>query len=171
MHALTHSLIEFKLRTYYPYSILQTPSHDWPFHFTYTHAATPLTLLQGRILGSDIDILSVVGIATVEISGGDHERPTYYLDCISNQNNGTGLRWTRQSVQHRFEVEMILSGTPGIRMLLGGINSGDLDIYTCSDLYSGDIASVNITSCEYNSILCCSWFYVVQLKNLQSIQP
>ena len=125
-----------------------------PYYCTFNFTATPLTLIQGRILGSsELDILPVVGIATVEIIGLPHERPTYYFDCISNQNNGSGLRWTRLNGPQRFRVDTIHSGLPGIRMSSGGIGSSDLGVYRCTDDYSNDAASLNITDSKRDSFV------------------
>ena len=38
---------------------------------------------------------TVIGIATVELGGSPTTRPTYYFDCITNLNNGSGIRWDR----------------------------------------------------------------------------
>ena len=101
--------------------------------------------MQGRLLGVNLEILSVVRIATVKIIGNDYEKPTYFFDCISNQNNGSGLRWTRLDGPQRFAFRPLISGLPGIRMSSGGIHSGDLGVYTCVDDYSDDVAFLNIT--------------------------
>ena len=52
------------------------------------------------------------------------------------------------SSQNAFGVENIPDGSPGKRLDVGGIDYQDLDIYTCSDQYSDDVASINITSCK-----------------------
>ena len=127
---------------------MHTHTHTHTYiHFTFTPAAT-LTIRQGRII-TDLDIIPVVGIATVELGGDPAGRPTYYFDCITDINNGSGLRWTKMSTENRFEFEPIPWGTPpGMRLSVGGIDYGDLDIYTCSDMYSNDVVSVNITASE-----------------------
>ena len=84
----------------------------------------------------------------MELGGNPASRPAYYFDCITDLNNGSGLTWTRLSTQHRFVVEAIPDGRPGIRLNAGGIDYVDLDIYTCSDQYGSDTVSVNITACE-----------------------
>ena len=112
-------------------------------HHLYNNIAT-ITIRQGRITSGSIEIIPVVGIATVELDGG----VTYYFDCLTDLNNGSGLMWTRLSVQHRFEVESIPGGTPGKRLLLVGIRHSDLDVFICSDRYSDDVVFVNITGCE-----------------------
>ena len=111
-----------------------------------------LTIRQGRITTSpqvSVELIPVVGIATVELGGSAASRPTYYFDCITDLNNGSGIRWTRMSIQLRFDVESIPDGSLGKRLNVGGLDFPDLDIYTCSDQYSDDVASINITACEY----------------------
>ena len=96
-----------------------------------------------------VELIPVVGIATVELGGSAASRPTYYFECITNKNNGSGIRWTKMSTQLRFDVEDIPDGSPGKRLNVEGIDYPDLDIYTCSDERSDDVTSVNITACEY----------------------
>ena len=113
------------------------------------HCAAILTIRQGRRSpSSDPSTAMIVGIATVELGGRSTSQPTYYFDCITNSNNGSGIRWTRMSTQHRFQVMDIPDGSPGKRMDATGINYVDLDVYTCSDQYSNQVTSVNITACE-----------------------
>ena len=107
--------------------------------------------MQGRIVTSgqaDVRVFPVVGIATVELGGNDASRPTYFFECITTRNNGSGITWTRLSAQNPFEVVDIPSGSAGKRLEAGRIDYPDLDIYTCSDQYSNDVASINITACE-----------------------
>ena len=115
-----------------------------------------LTIRQARIVTSSPAVLSivlfpVVGIATVELGGAPISRPTYYFECTTNLNNGSGIWWTRMSAQQRFAVESIPDGT-GKRLRVAGIDYPDLDIYICSDQYSDDVASINITACECRSV-------------------
>ena len=96
-----------------------------------------------------VELIDVVGIATVELGGDPASRPTYFFECTTNLNNGSGIRWTRLNTAHRFSVEDIPNGeSSGKRLNVGGIDYPDLDIYTCSDLYSNDVASINITACK-----------------------
>ena len=112
------------------------------------HFAAILTIRQGRRSPGSISTALIVGVATVELGGLPTSRPTYYFDCISNSNNGSGIRWTRVSAQHRFQVVDIPDGSPGKRMDATGIDYVDLDVYTCSDQYSNQVTSVNISACE-----------------------
>ena len=135
-----------------PFTFYSSPPPPLPYTHTHTHTHTAtLTIWQGRIVNSpqvSVQVTQIVGIATVELGGNPASRPTYYFDCISDQNNGSGLSWTRLSAQHDFVFEAIPDGRPGIRLGVGNIDYPDLDIYTCSDRYSSDTVSVNITACE-----------------------
>ena len=112
----------------------------------HTSTAT-LSITQGRNILTPVHNVQnypVVGIATVEL---DQTTPiTYFFDCITNLNNGSGLRWTRQSTPHRFPTSAPQSSK--LRLDATGISQSDLDIYICSDLYSADVAAINITDCE-----------------------
>ena len=113
-----------------------------------------LTIRQGRITNGSgqvsVELIDVVGIASVELGGNPASRPTYFFECTTNlpMNNGSGIRWTRMTTQHRFEVEDIPDGSHGKRLNVGGINYPDLDVYICSDSTSSDVVSVNITGCK-----------------------
>ena len=100
------------------------------------------------VSGGSPTIVPIIGIATVELGGNAASQPTYYFDCISSVNNGSGIRWDRMSAQHPFQLIDIPDGSPGKRLDVAGFNYPDLDIYTCSDRYSNDVTSVNITACE-----------------------
>ena len=121
---------------------------------THTHTHTPtavLTLTQGRIVSTptfDLERFNIVGIATVELGGNAASRPTYYFDCVTNLNNGSGITWTRMSTQNTFEIEPIPAGSPGKRLDATDIDYMHLDVYTCLDQYSGESVSMNITGCE-----------------------
>ena len=91
----------------------------------------------------------MVGLATIELSGDAASQPTYFFDCVTDRNNGSGLRWTRSSFPHFFRVGAIPGNRSGIRMYVGGIHYTDLDIYVCSDHYSDDIVRLNITDGEF----------------------
>ena len=92
-----------------------------------------------------MQIVRVVGIATVELNAGI----TYYFDCITDRNNGSGLVWVRQNSHHRFEVESIPNGSPGKRLWMVNVEFRDLDVYICSDgYYIEDVMFINITGGE-----------------------
>ena len=111
--------------------------------------------MQGRITTSpqaSVELIPVVGIATVELGGSLASRPTYFFECITTRNNGSGIVWDRLSTTNRFSVRDIpRNGSSGKRLDAGGIDYPDLDIYICSDQYSDDVASVNITACKYDT--------------------
>ena len=90
----------------------------------------------------------MVGLATVELD--TDLQLVYYFDCVTDLNNGTGLIWARMGGQLRFEVELIPGGTPGKRLEVERISNSDLGVYVCSDRYSSDVVSVNVTGCKYN---------------------
>ena len=87
----------------------------------------------------------------MELGGNAASRPAYYFDCITNLNNGSGIRWSRMNAQNRFHVVDIPDSSSGMRLDVAGIDYPDLDVYTCSDQYSDDIAFVTITACELAS--------------------
>ena len=123
---------------------------------THTHCtlAASLTIRQVRIITSpqaSFELIPVVGIATVELGESLASRPTYYFDCITTRNNGSGIMWDRLSTTNRFEVVRNPDGSTGKRLNAGGIDYPDLDIYICSDQYSNDVATVNITACKYDT--------------------
>ena len=110
-----------------------------------------LTLSQGRIVSSpvfNLEIFDIVGVATVELGGDPASRPTYFFDCKTNLNNGSGITWTRMSTDNTFEIESIPDGSAGKRLDAADINYEHLDVYTCSDRYSGESVSLNITGCK-----------------------
>ena len=120
-----------------------------------THAAA-LNITQGRITQSPFKLTrqTVVGLATIELSGDSASHPTYFFDCVTDRNNGSGLRWTRSSFPHSFEVDATPDGVSGIRMDVDRIDYPDLDIYICSDQFSDDVARLNITDRKYSLLLC-----------------
>lgn len=126
-----------------------------PHTHTHSHShVAALTITQGRIIpGTPINLMTfqVVGIATVELGGNPAGRPTYFFDCITTRNNGSGIMWERMSTPHQFDVGPIPDGSAGKRLNAGGIDYPDLDIYTCSDQYSDDVISVNITACKFDT--------------------
>ena len=125
-------------------------------HDAYVHKICSLATLvirQGRITNESgevrVEMIPIVGIATIELGGSPSSRPTYYFECITNLNNGSGIRWTRMGTQHRFHVENIPNHSPGKRLNVRGIGYADLGVYICSDSASNDVISVNITGCKF----------------------
>ena len=109
-----------------------------------------LVVRQGRVVSGPqglVDLIPVIGLATVELDSD----LVYIFDCITDLNNGSGLVWARVSAQHRFQVETIPDGTPGKRLEAVRISYSDLDVYVCSDRYSSDVVSINITGCKWLS--------------------
>lgn len=131
------------------YNFKYTCASLYTVHDILLHCAAILTLRQSRTPpGGATSTTTVIGIATVELGGLSTSQPTYYFDCITNSNNGSGIRWDRTSTLNRFQVIDIPDGSPGKRLDTADINYPDLDIYICSDRYSNDVASVNITASE-----------------------
>ena len=97
-------------------------------------------------MGVDIETYEVVGLASVELES--EMRPTYFFDCNTTENNGTGITWTRQSGELHFRVEAIPSRTNGKRLTASGIAANDLGTYICLDTYSNTRVSINITQGE-----------------------
>ncbi len=144
-HCHTHTHTHTHMYTY-------SLNNDNIYAFTHTliHAAA-LSLSQGRITFStpvDVEIVPVVGIATVELGGDPASQPTYFFDCVTTRNNGSGIRWERLSASNSFDVGDIPDGSAGKRLNARRIDYPDLDIYICSDRFSDDNISVNITACK-----------------------
>ena len=108
---------------------------------------------------------TVIGIATVELGGLSTSQPTYYFDCITNLNNGSGIRWDRTSALNRFQVIDIPDGSPGKRLDTADVNYPDLGTYICSDRYSNDVASVNVTASELIQLV-----YIIIGRHAHSMQ-
>ena len=104
------------------------------------HAAE-LNIIQGRVIKTPqarVETFPVIGVATVAIE----DDITNYFDCVTDLNNGTGIRWTKR----RFNFDPIPDGSPGKRLNLPGITTSDLGVYTCWDsYYIDDVTSINIT--------------------------
>ena len=103
-------------------------------------------MYQGRIFGSpvQVEVFPVEGLATVELVTN---RPTYYLDCNTSRNDGSGISWRKINGSNRFSVSDIFS-TASKRLSLSRITESDLGLYECFDTQSdaGDRAIVNITT-------------------------
>ena len=92
----------------------------------------------------EVKMFPVQGLATVELVAGG---PTYYLDCNTSRNDGSGILWRRIDGHNRFIVSDIDS-TASKRLNLVRLNESDLGLYECLDNQSsaGDRAIVNITT-------------------------
>ena len=121
---------------------------NWRDSTVLSYYVAILTIEQGRLTNgiSRVKIVRVVGIATVELNAD----VTYYFDCITDQNNGSGLVWARRNSHHRFEVDFIPNGSPGKRLWMVNVEYRDLDVYICSDGYHSidDVTFINITGGE-----------------------
>ena len=87
----------------------------------------------------------VVGLASIELDS--QTPPTYFFDCNTTLNNGTGITWI-EPLPSAFRVVDIPTSSNGKRLSIAGITSNDLGVYTCLDNYSNTTASVNITMGE-----------------------
>lgn len=92
----------------------------------------------------EVEVFPVQGLATVELVAGG---PTYYLDCNTSRNDGSGISWRRINGHNRFQISDIAS-TASKRLNLVRLNESDLGLYECFDNQSsaGDSAIVNITT-------------------------
>ena len=115
----------------------------------------------GRIFGLpvDVEVFPVQGLATVELATNE---PTYYLDCNTSRNDGSGIMWQKVDGQNRFSVSDVASSASK-RLSLARLTESDLGLYECFDSQSGagDRAIVNITTGNYFSRIeqsgfCCS---------------
>lgn len=111
-------------------------------------------MYQGRIFGSpvEVEVYRVRGLATVELVTNG---PTYYLDCNTSRNDGSGIMWRRIDGRHnRFSVTDIASSASK-RLDLARLTESDLGVYECFDSQSsaGDRAIVNITTGKYFKFL------------------
>lgn len=129
--------------------------------YCYCTGQSPLRVYQGRIFGSpvEVEVFPVQGLATVELVANG---PTYYLDCNTSRNDGSGIMWRRIGAQNRFSVSDVASSASK-RLSLARLAESDLGLYECFDSQSGagDRAIVNITTGKYFSMIeqsgfCCS---------------
>ena len=113
----------------------------------------------GRIFGSpvEVEVFPVQGLATVELVANG---PTYYLDCNTSRNDGSGIMWQKVDGQNRFLVSDVASSASK-RLSLARLAESDLGLYECFDSQSGagDRAIVNITTGNYFSRIRQSGFY------------
>ena len=101
-----------------------------------------ISLVDGQIV---VQTYEVVGLASVELNL--QPPPTYFFDCNTTANNGTGITWPGP-LPPLFRVESIPTSTNGKRLSVAGITSEDLGVYTCLDSYTNTTTSVNITMGE-----------------------
>ena len=118
--------------------------------------SSPLKVYQGRIVSSDVEVFQVRGLATVEFDNS----VTYYLDCNTLRNNGSGIMWTRVGGNNPFQVSDVGTGN-GRRLSLSGVRDSDLGSYLCYDTLSEDRATINITTGElfhfFTLVECDEW--------------
>ena len=108
-------------------------------------------MINGQV---SIDSFEVIGLASIELEAGPSgNRPTYFFDCNTTLNNGTGITWPYNGDAPRFRVEPIPTSSNGKRLSTSGITVSDLGVYTCLDTYTNTNVSINITQGE---ILCLS---------------
>ena len=83
----------------------------------------------------------VEGVATVELGGANP--PTYYFDCNSTVNDGSGITWSRLGgAQIRFSVSEVGNGK---RMDARDFRYEDLGEYSCRDQRTNNELILNIT--------------------------
>ncbi len=101
-----------------------------------------LAIYQTRVVYVSLtrETFRVDGVATVEIGGAT--LPDYFFDCNNTNNNGSGIRWSRQAGS---EISTEPGTHSGLRLLLENVVNGDLDVYTCTDTLTGDSLNLNIT--------------------------
>ena len=106
----------------------------------------PLETYQGRIsvinFQTDVKVFQVQGLATIKF--GEGPDVTYYLDCITSRNDGSGIEWLGIDSDSTIQVAKAPSGN-GKRLDLSGIRESEVGRYECFDTATGDRAYVNIT--------------------------
>ena len=106
----------------------------------------PLQTYQGRIsvINSqvDVEVFSVQGLATIRF--GEEADITYYLDCNTSRNDGSGIEWLGIASGSSIQVTDAPNGN-GKRLDLAGVSESELGRYECLDMATGDRAFVNIT--------------------------
>jgi len=87
----------------------------------------------------------VAGVATVELGGANP--PTYYFDCNSTVNDGSGITWSRLGgAQIRFSIDNIANGK---RLDASSFRYEDLGEYSCRDQRTNNELILNITDSKY----------------------
>jgi len=104
-----------------------------------------LQIYQGRVVTTSIplgvEVWRVAGVATVELGGLNP--PTYFFDCNSTINNGSGITWSRLGgAQIRFSVREVGNGK---RLDAGVFQYEDLGEYLCLDQRTNNQLILNIT--------------------------
>ncbi len=88
------------------------------------------------------------------MSIGGENLPDFVFDCNNTNNNGLGIQWSRQVGSKIFTQRGTYTGQ---RILLENIEHDDLDVYTCTDTFTGNSLSINITDGRLiSSIVCVS---------------
>ena len=100
--------------------------------------------LDGQIV---VQTYEVIELASVELNLQPGPPPTYFFDCNTTANNGSGITWLGP-LPPLFRVESIPTSSNGKRLSVAGITSDDLGVYTCLDSYTNTTTSVNITMGE-----------------------
>ena len=97
----------------------------------------------------NVDTFEVIGLVSIELEAGSSDaRPTYFFDCNTTFNNGSGITWPYNGDAPRFRIEPIPSSTNGKRLSASGITESDLGVYNCLDTYTNINVSINITQGE-----------------------
>ena len=117
------------------------------------HTVEVQRIYQGRIsvinTQFNVDIYEVIGLASIELeAGSSNARPTYFFDCSTTLNNGSGIMWLYNGDAPRFGVAAIPTSTNGKRLSASGITESDLGLYNCVDTYTNTNVSINITQGE-----------------------
>ncbi len=81
------------------------------------------------------------GVATVAIGGIGSDVPDFFFDCNNTNNNGSGIQWSRVG---GLEISTV-PATSGLSLQLENVDYPDLDVYICTDTYSGESLELNIT--------------------------
>ena len=132
------------------------------FSLLHTHTCTHMLIImhtvevqriyQGRISlvnnGVSVDIYEVIGLASIELEADLSIQPTYFFDCNTTLNNGSGITWLYNGDAPRFRVAAIPTSTNGKRLSASGITESDLGLYNCLDTYTNTNVSINITQGE-----------------------
>lgn len=126
--------------------------------------SSPLKLYQGRIIAAAdsvmVEVFQVQQLATVEFILS----VTYYLDCNTSRNDGSGIMWRRVGDDNPFQVTAIASGN-GQRLSFADLNNSSLGRYECFDTLSGDSATVNITRGELFHFVSTARLLLIKLFN------